>query len=579
MKQLHSIEILFILLLTTCFMSCSDDDDKTIGNGITGQSWTEGKPLEISTGKTLSVTFNAKDKWTASTASTWCSLLTSSGNSGESTLQLLASSTTSAARTAIITITVNGYSPISLSVTQNPESTSVGDLKINTQVDAYLKDIYLWNDEYKTLTLDFTKNYEDFFYDALGSMTTNTLDKKPTGNGTKYTLFSYIEKREIISGTRSTKLVDKELQYNFGITGIGIVQIINQGYYFLIQGVYPDSPAAQAGIKRGTVINKINGGKITDTNLADYYYDLIYPTQILSMEVTDDKGTTMPLTSKAMYTNPVIKKQVDEINGYKIGYLVYSGFDASFDDEVFEAFKYFKNQGVTDLILDLRYNGGGHTISANLIASCIAGAASQGKVFAQYRYNDERMKKYNNQRPVEMFSYSNYANLDTPLTNGGLGLTRLYCLVSGNTASASELVINSLEGIDVPVILIGETTVGKNVGMEYKDITIDEDTYRVVPISFQTYNAKGFGDYSTGFTPDLLIDENNPYNKQDDFYNYRDYGTPGEFLYAAAVEMITGVDISPETRSSTDNVLKGKMHTLPGIFRPGYSGMLKNHEE
>lgn len=71
--------------------------------------------------------------------------------------------------------------------------------------------------------------------------------------------------------------------------------------------------------------------------------------------------------------------------------------------------------------------------------------------------------------------------------------SRVYCLVGNGTASASELVINSLEGIDLDVILIGEKTTGKNVGMEYEEYTVRNNTYRVVPITFQSYNAKGFG--------------------------------------------------------------------------------------
>lgn len=575
MKHLSSILFLSLFLATVCFTSCSDDDDKELGSGITGQSWTDGKSLQISSENSLNVTFNAKAQWKASSTASWCEVLTPSGNAGESTLKLIVSSSTTAARTTTVNIAVSGYTEVSFTVTQNPESVSAGDRDINTQVDAYLSEIYLWNDEYKTLTLDFTKKYDAFFYDALRSMKTNTLDKRLSGG--KYRLFSYIEKRETIGNTRSTKLIDKELIYSFGITGMSVINLQNVGICYPVKGVYPDSPAAKAGIKRGSIITQINGSAITEHNYEDIYYALVSPTASQTMRLTDMDNNTFTLTSQAMYTNPIIKTQVDEIDGHKIGYLVYSSFDAAYDDELFNAFKEFKNKGITDLILDLRYNGGGHVISANLIASCVAGAASQGKVFAQYRYNDERMKRdYNNKRPEERFAYSNYQNLGISLDAGGLGLSRLYCLVSDGTASASELVINSLRGIDVDVILIGETTIGKNVGMEYKDLKIKDETYRVVPISFQTYNAKGFGDYSQGFIPDSEIDEINPSKAPDTFYNYRDYGTDQEPLYAEAVSLITGQNRTPGTRSA-DNVMKAKKFALPAIYKPGQGGMLKEY--
>lgn len=85
--------------------------------------------------------------------------------------------------------------------------------------------------------------------------------------------------------------------------------------------------------------------------------------------------------------------------------------------------------------------------------------------------------------------------------------------------------------------------------MEYEDMTIGNDSYRVATITFQSYNAKGFGDYATRFTPDFVIDELNPKNEDNMIYIYRDYRTDGEYLYTAAINMITGKDPIPKTRS------------------------------
>lgn len=583
MKQVNYLGSLLILLVAISFFSCSDDDDKTQA-GITNQSWTEGKPLEITAGNSLAVSFNASAGWKASSSSSWCSLLTESGEKGQNTLKVLVTTDTTTDRTSTITIKVDGFSSASFEVTQKASDTpATEDMEVNAKVDQYLREMYLWNDEYKTLNLDFNQNYEKFFYNALGSMKTNTLDKRISANG-KYTLFSYIEKKNPI--TRSAQ-IEKELTYSFGITGITPVSIgttSNYTIYFCIQGVYPDSPADRAGIKRGAMISLINREEISESNIEDYFYGLLYPESAFSLRLTESvmEGGNITgikeatITSQAMYCNPVITHKVEEVNGHKIGYLVYSGFDAGFDQELFDVFKEFKSQNVTDLILDLRYNGGGHALSANLMATCIAGAASQGKVFSSLRYNKERMKKRNNKREEEKFAYSNYVNLGTSLSAGSLGLTHVYCLVSNRTASASELVINSLRGIDVEVILIGEKTTGKNVGMEYKEITVNNNIYRVVPITFQCYNAKGEGDYEGGFEPDYKMDETNPYNETGVFYTHREYGTAKEALYAKAIELITGQN--PSTTRSIEQTLSGKVRKMPAIYRPGFDGMLKEYE-
>lgn len=536
MKHVNYLSFFLLTLFSISFISCSDDDDNKLNTGITNQSWTEGKSLEISQDNELSVSFNAAAKWVASVTSgaDWCKLNTTSGTKGQSTLKLSVSTSSTTDRTARISINIDGYSPASFEVTQKgtsvPQTTE--DMEINAKVDEYLREMYLWNDEYKTLKPDFTKNYEAFFYDALGSLTTNTLDKKTyvgSDGKTYYNLFSYIQLLPNISSTRTTKIVNKELAYSFGITGITPISIGTQAentIYFCLQGVYPDSPASEAGLKRGAMISLINGKKINNNNINNFYYDILLPDATINYTLTEDvvEGGTITgqkeytITSKATYNNPVIFSNVKEdIEGHRIGYLVYSGFEASFDQELFNVFKDFKNKNVTDLILDLRYNGGGHTMSANLIATCIAG-------------------------------------------NG--------------TASASELVINSLEGIDLDVILIGEKTTGKNVGMEYEEYTVRNNTYRVVPITFQSYNAKGFGEYEKGFEPDILMDETNPYNEQGVFYIHKDYGNNEEPLYAKAIELITGTNPAPQTRSAVVNTLDGKTYKLPAIFRPGHDGML-----
>ena len=587
MKHYRLFIITYILIaIWGGFTACTESNNTESTNGITAHSWTDGTPIEIKDGAVLSVSFTAEADWTASSSASWCSVVNNEGQAGQNTIKLKATANTGKQRTATIAINVNGHTRASFQVVQKGTGAELtGYEAVNTEVDKYLSEYYLWNNEYNTLSLDYSQNYEDFFYGALRSMTTNTLDKKITEDGSGYTLFSYIEQVANPSRSGSTKPVSKELTYNFGIASLGAIRLNVDGkntIYLYVQSVYYDSPAARAGLKRGDMIKQVNGTQITQYNYAELFYELISPTSATSVTLTEDifsdKGiigeNQITMTAEAMYCNPVLMNAIEDTNGHKIGYLAYSAFDAGFDAELFDVFKLFKQKGVTDLVLDLRYNSGGHTISANLISTCIAGAAARGKVFMSLRYNDERMKRLGGKREEETFMYDRYANLETSLADGALNLNRVYCLVGNGTASSSELVINALRGIDVDVVLIGETTLGKNVGMEPVEKTVNGTTYNIVPITFQSYNAKGFTDYDKGFKPTYEIDELNP-EDNGIFHTLQAYGSYDDPLYAKAVELITGVKRSVKTRTTATNILTGKPVALPEARHIGRFGMIK----
>ena len=137
--------------------------------------------------------------------------------------------------------------------------------------------------------------------------------------------------------------------------------------------------------------------------------------------------------------------------------------------------------------------------------------------------------------------------MSTSRSAGGLNLRKIYCLVTDDSASASELVINALRGIDIEVILIGTTTHGKNVGMEGVELTAGTDKYLLFPITFQAYNAKGFGDFENGFTPDYEINENQPNGEY--FEGYGDFGAESDPLYAKAISLISGNEVTTPTRA------------------------------
>lgn len=542
MKKIQYVKLVGLLtILLFLNISCKDDDTLLRGSGITEQSWSTNQTYFASAEQTLTFTFTTLSSWTAQNSSTaLLSLDNTAGNSGENTIKVTVHK--SSQEQGTITIKVNGYSSASNIKIQLSDD-DVQGYEINYSVDQYLREKYLWNDDYKLLTPNFRQAYDEFLRNTLLSMTTNTLDKKRNSNGT-YSLFSFIQKLDPDLQTSRSAKEKKTLEYNYGFVNfIAVGNRNTSNYGLVIQGVHKGSSADKEGLKRGMEITEIDNQRITTTNVQACYSKLIKPSSPTSIKVKDKDGKVYTINSGPIYANPIIHHQVNE----KIGYLVYSAFESGFDQELFDVFKEFKSQNITELILDLRYNGGGDVTSANLMSSCIAGDFCVDKTFASYRYNDERMKALGNQRPIQKFAYSQYDNLSTSLSAGGLKLQKIYCLVTDDSASASELVINALRGIDIEVILIGTTTHGKNVGMEGVELTAGTDKYLLFPITFQAYNAKGFGDFENGFTPDYEINENQPNGEY--FEGYGDFGTESDPLYAKAISLISGNEVTTPTRA------------------------------
>lgn len=484
-----------VLLFGMAAVSCGDDDTKNNDTtGITGSSWKASETVGADR-TTKKYTFKASANWVAqSDKPEWCKILTSSGDKG-SDRQLnitVEANETGSTRSANITVQVSGYARAAQFAITQLGSSSGGtgaDTELNKQVDKILEYYYLWNGEYRQmsrdLSLDYISSSDNFLKRTLLEMTTNDLDKKRQSNGS-YSVYSYLLRTPLtkaVAGT--TRGVShrgvKEKEYGFGIAGLMGVRFVDGNnqptgeYGLVVTSVYPDSPASEAGFRRGTFFAQYNGAAITAANLNSVYGTLIAPGGASTVKLTENKQGAQPvsLTAREIYPNPVIHSEVITSGAHRIGYLVYDSFDAAYDDELLAAVKKLKDGNITDMVLDLRNNGGGHVISSNMLSTCIAGAACQGKVYEYYRYNDSRMatvektaretgKKYDTaaKKFFDEFYYGDYYGVD--LRNYALNMTRLYVLVTGNTASSSEAVINTLRGLDgFTVKLIGEKTNGK----------------------------------------------------------------------------------------------------------------------
>jgi carboxyl-terminal processing protease len=315
-----------------------------------------------------------------------------------------------------------------------------------------------------------------------------------------------------------------------------------------VRYVAPDSPADVAGIKRGDLINALDGVIMNEGNYSSVVSKLSNET--VTFSVVTENGVLIAdktITAAVISEDPVyLKKVFADINGKKVGYLVYNGFRSSYNDELNAAFADFKNQGIQELILDLRLNGGGSVLTSAYLASMIDASAGT-ETFAKLTFN----AKHTNQSGS--YTFLNTLNVyDANGTKTGeetinrlTGITKLYVLASGSTASASEMIINGLKPF-MAVKVIGTTTYGKNVGSitlydsPSSDYTSESSAnsahlYAMQPIVFQIYNKLDQSDYTLGFVPDIEVKEYQYWNA------ILPFGDENEVVLKAALDDIRGV--------------------------------------
>ena len=308
--------------------------------------------------------------------------------------------------------------------------------------------------------------------------------------------------------------------------------------------IKPSSPAENAGLKRGDAISHVNGQQLNTSNyqsvlasLSGPNYSITYKPLLVDNE-TFDEAKTVSLSTVVYTENPNYLSKVIEVNGKKIGYYVYnffaSGTDSQagvYDAEMDNIFEGFKAKGITDLVLDLRFNSGGSEVSANNLASLIAPDAGD-KLFFRREYNP-RVEDEILSDPNAGASFLQ-SRLHEKTQNIGSQLSgRVYILTGSRTASASELIINGLNPY-MDVFLIGDVTYGKNVGsISLYDEDDPRNSWGMQPIVVKVYNSLNQSDYSNGFAPDIE-------NKDNKLFIYP-LGDTREELLSQALEQITGV--------------------------------------
>ncbi|NDV47382.1 PDZ domain-containing protein [Paludibacter sp. 221] len=329
-------------------------------------------------------------------------------------------------------------------------------------------------------------------------------------------------------------------------------------YFAVVQFVYPDSPADNAGVKRGDIIMTIDGNDITAANYLDLYYASSIKLGI--GEVGSDRklslAKTVSLNAVKQYMNPVMISKVIEAGGKKVGYLLYTSFLLKSHRELQEAITGFKNMGVTDVVLDLRYNGGGTAVTSQLLCSMLVNeeAFRNKSVFLQQVWNDGYMEyfKYRGEETNEYFVHEYKSqNADESVVVDNINLSTIYILTGNGTASASEATIIGLKPY-LDVVLIGETTSGKYCGgvlLEPENIGIkDSDLYDwgMYIMVYRFANKNGFPALTdvSGIAPNYYVEE-------DIITNPVALGEQNEPLLAKAIELITGQSGVQQSPSKT----------------------------
>lgn len=451
------------------------------------------------------------------------------------------------------------FSIVTTSCTKNEDDIEIPqNIEIQDFVWKGMNSWYNWQSNVANLA-DTKDDNQDTYVTYLNSYSTpeNLFESLlfDPGNTDRFSWFidDYVEQNNAFQGI--------SLSFGFRLQAVSINT--NNDIIFYVRYVAPNSPASDAGIKRGDIINALDGIILNESNYSTTVSKLSNDSVTLSF-VSESGGILTPLGDKTITAielaqNPVyFTKIFDNINGGKVGYLVYNAFSSSYNDELNAAFDFFKTEGVNELILDLRLNGGGSVLTSAYLASMIYANAGTDK-FADLTFNS----KHTNQNGSYDFEntlnvYNTSGNIIGEETIHRLNtINRLYVLASGSTASASEMIINGLKPY-IEVKVIGTTTYGKNVGSitlydspssDYTNEASANSTHlnAMQPIVFQIYNKLGESDYIHGFDPDIEV-------KEWEFWNaILPFGDENEVVLKAALDDIRGLSGKSQSSSKYKN--------------------------
>ncbi|MDD4424844.1 MAG: S41 family peptidase [Mariniphaga sp.] len=434
-------------------------------------------------------------------------------------------------------------------VNEDEQETTELTIKINRFIQYVMKDIYLWSSQLPPIDIRYEPDPKDYFDKLLF----------------KEDKWSYITD-DIIALEKSFNGVETTFGYSLAFGRF----IDTQDIFAVVEYVYPGTPAANAGLKRGDLIFLMNSAPVNMNN----YLDLLYARTLAvtfgkyseDLGIHDIKDVSME--ARELNLDPVLISDVIEHEGHKIGYLFYTQYIQKYNASLDSAFKLFLDEDISALVIDLRYNPGGVVTAAQYLCSSVAplSVVNGEKTLVTYQWNDkyQYIWKFTNNRPQveEKFMAT---------TTYQLGLNKIYFLTGDGTASASELTITGLRPY-MQVITVGETTYGKYTGSwtikpedYYRDTTYYTDfaNWGLQPIILRFANSLGVTDFKDGFYPDIPA--------EDVLLGAFPLGDKDEPLLKKAIEDISGTPVLARKKA----VIKAPY----AIFDRGFSRFDANKRE
>jgi carboxyl-terminal processing protease len=365
----------------------------------------------------------------------------------------------------LITVIILSWSLVFTSCRKDDDDDEPGNIE-NQEFYDLMTDWYFWYDLMPEIDPDLYASP----YEVLEALRQRPVDR-----------WSYIStKAEFDAYYRDSKFI-----------GYGFGSAWDQDGKLRVSFIFNSTDMYEEGVRRSWIIERINNTTVQPGMNINQMLGAneVGVTNTFLFRIPDGTTREMAVQKKEVFMNTVLHREVIETANGKVGYLVFKNFTQPSFDELDETFAHFATEGIEDLVLDMRYNGGGQTNVANYLSSIIGGEGLKGEPFARYMYNDK-------QSPERDFTdnFGSDAKRQPPYA----GFNRLFTIATRQTASASEMVINGLSPF-IDVYIVGDNTYGKPMGM---NVFTYRDLYAFVPVTFKIANARDEGDYFDGLPAD-----------------------------------------------------------------------------
>lgn len=345
----------------------------------------------------------------------------------------------------------------------------------------------------------------------------------------------------------------------YKIFGASFAQPIDHynDYSIRVKFVFDNSPMSENGVKRGYELTHLSGTSVS-TLIQNGTINSALARESNTFTFKDYSGKSFSFSASAreVSTRSVLKSMVITPSDYpglqnNVGYINYYTFNQNMTSDIDNAIDLFRSANIKELILDLRYNGGGDGDALEYLADLISPEQANGQVLGKRKHNDRYSQYDNNASTMTVISRKSNA----------LSLNRIFILTSGATASASEVLINGLDPI-MNIIQLGKRTYGKPNGMyviPYPANNYTSPKYVLLPICFYTVNKNGFGDYESGINPD--------HTRPDDLYH--DFGPQEDWISSCLSYIVNGTfpalpSVTFQTKSGSANGVIQRDEEKPG---------------